>query len=295
MRAGPLSDEKVIKLLNGYFVPVYSSIEESGPRGNGPASEKAELRRIYMEARQSPCGAGDVYVYILSPDGKVIDGGAVSQVTHGDALATMLERDSQSLHTVFGPPVVPPSPQSYPPDHPSDSIVLHLIAKGTATVFPWREFPAENWIILSHDEWTTILPPNGAKVSSSWTLNDQLTRKLLSNFYPQMEDSEPGVDRNRIDEAGLKATVVSVSDGSIQARLDGTLVMKRTFFPHQEDNNFVHAIVVGWVVFDSSHSHINSLQIVTKTATYGSTREEEFKAALFSLSPSDLTANQSGP
>jgi hypothetical protein len=295
MRAGPLSDIKIISLLNRFFVPVYSSVQESGPGGRGPAEEKAELRRIYIEGKQSPCGAGTVWVYILNPDGHVIDGAHVAQVAHGDALAAMLQRAAQNLHTVPGPPVVAPTPQSRPPDYQSDSLVLHLIARGSRTASSWRAFPAENWIVLSQAEWMSILPSGNVKVGSSWAFDEKLARKLLANFYPQMEDSDPRVDRNRIDEATLKATVISMSGGTIQVRLDGTLVMKRSFFPHREDNNFVNATLLGWMVFDSARSHVDNFQLVTKTARYGASNPEEFSVALYSLPSAALKAYQSDP
>lgn len=295
MRAGPLSNSKVINLLNRYFVPVYSSNEDSGPRGQGSAQERAEHIRIYGEASKQACGAGSVYVYILNPEGKVIDGMHVGRANQGDALAEMLGKVVQNLHTVSGPPVIAPAPQSRPPGYQADSLVLHLTARGSHRGVPWREFPGENWIVLSRGEWMSFLSSGDVKVGSSWTLKPELARKLLTNFYPQMEELDSSTDRNQIDEASLKATVISESGGKIQARLDGTLVMKRSFFPHREDNNFVRANLLGWMVFDTAHNNVETFQLVTKTATYGADRPEEFDAALQSLSPAALKAYQSGP
>jgi hypothetical protein len=92
MRAGPLSDNRIISVLNSYFVPVYTSNEDSGPQGSGPSEEKAEHLRIYREAMRSPCGAGAVFVYILNPEGHVIDGLDVARGSSGDTLAKVLRK-----------------------------------------------------------------------------------------------------------------------------------------------------------------------------------------------------------
>ena len=49
MRAGPLSDGKVIALLNRFFVPVYLSIDDYATGGGAPAADKAALKRICGE------------------------------------------------------------------------------------------------------------------------------------------------------------------------------------------------------------------------------------------------------
>lgn len=295
MRAGPLSDDKVIDLLNQYFIPVYSSEQESGPRSVGSSAEKAEHIRIYREAVRQPCGAGTVHVYILNPQGQVIDGLHVVDATHGNALAELLKKTVQDLRTVPGPPVITPGPQSRPPQFESDSLVLHLTARGSREGSPWRKFPGENWVVLSRADWMGISPTGETKAGSSWTLNQTITRKLLANFYPPMEDHDSNEDRNRFDKASLQATIVSVSDGKIQARLDGTLLMKRTFYPDRPDDNFVNATLIGWAVIDTATNRIENLQLVTKTATYGSRMQEEFSAAAYTLSSSELKTYQALP
>jgi len=106
---------------------------------------------------------------------------------------------------------------------------------------------------------------------------------VLTDFYPQMEEFDASVDRNRFEKSSLQSTVVSISGGIVRARLDGTLVMKRSFYPHQDDENRVKATLLGWIVFDTGRNHIDSFQLVTKTATYGANDPEAFNAALASL------------
>lgn len=287
MRAGPLSNSAVIDLLNRYFVPVFSSDEDSSPRGHGPEQEKATHIRIYQEASKKPFGAGAVYVFILNPNGEVIDGMDVAHANQEDALQKMLQRTIDKLHTSPGPPVVAPAKQSRPPKHPADALVLHLVARGSRKAFPWREFPGENWILLSRSEWMGLLPRD-VTPTSSWDLNESLARKLMTDFYPPTEDLDTTVDRNEIQTATLTAKPISRNGSILRVQLEGKLVMKRSFYANRPDNFVVNATLLGWIEFDTAKTRINDLQLVTKQATYGSGSPEDFSAALYSVSNSVL-------
>lgn len=287
MRAGPLSDSAVIDVLNRYFVPVYSSDEDSSPRGHGPEQEKAAHIRIYQEASKKPFGTGAVYVFILNPEGEVIDGMDVAHANRGDALLTMLKRNTEKLHTTPGPPVIPPTSQSRPPKHPGDALVLHLVARGSLKAFPWREFPGENWIVLSRSEWMSLLPRD-VTPDSSWNLTDALTRKLLTDFYPPTEELDTTVDRNEIQTATLTAKPISRKGSILRVQLDGKLVMKRTFYANRPDNFVVNAALLGWIEFDTAKTRVTDFQLVTKQATYGAGAAEDFSAALYSVTEGSL-------
>lgn len=287
MRAGPLSNSAVIDLLNRYFVPVYSSDEDSSPRGHGPEQEKAAHIRIYEEASKKPFGAGAVYVFILAPSGEVIDGMDVAHANQEGALLKMLQRTIDKLHTSPGTPVITPTNQSRPPKHPADSLVLHVVARGSLKAFPWREFPGENWILLSRAEWMSLLPRD-VTPNSSWTVNDALTRKIVTDFYPPTEDLDTSMDRNEIQAATLSAKPISRNGSILRIQLDGKLVMKRSFYANRPDNFIVNATLLGWIEFDTAKARINDFQLVTKQATYGAGSPEEFSAALYSVSDTAL-------
>lgn len=280
MRAGPLSDNRVISLLNGYFVPVYTSNEDSGPQGSGPADEKAEHLRIYREAMRSPCGAGAVFIYILNPEGHVMDGLDVARASRGNALAETLQGIVQKLHTSPGPPLVKPTPQSQPPNHDPDSLVLHLTARSLRKISSWGEVPAEDWIVFSPAEWQNLLPSGQVRVGSSWTIQEPITQKLLRKFYPPMEELNSRDDRSRIETASLRSTIISVTPHIVQVRLDGSLRMKRTFYARRNDDNYVEATVVGLFEFDGVSRQIQDFDLVTEKATYGPSNPEEFGAVL---------------
>ncbi len=283
MRAGPLSDSRVIALLNHYFVPVYSSNEEFEIGGTAPPEERAERARIFAEFTRARMGTGDVHVYILSPEGHAFDGLDIGRAVDPDLLIQALERTVQRLRTRSGEPAVKPARQSVPPRCASDALVFHLIARGF-NKGSWREFPAENWVVLSQAEWKALLPSGNARVGTSWEIEKKLAAKLLANFYPQMEEKN-SAERGRIDQQSLRLTLVSEADGVAIARIDGSLRMKRTFAPSRQDNNFVNAILVGFMEFEPGKQRIRRLRLVTQKAVYA---QEEFAAGLRSLSPEEV-------
>jgi hypothetical protein len=284
MRAGPLSNSQVISLLNRYFIPVYSSNEDSGPQGHGAEEERAEHIRIYREAMKSPCGAGAVFVFILDPGGRVINGLDVAHASRGNTLAEMLQGVVKKLNTSPGPTLVKPTAQSQPPNSEADALVLHLTSRSFGKVFPWGGIPAENWIVLNRAEWQRLLPSEKVKVGLSWTLPDDIVGELTRNFYPPMEDIDSRDNRSRIDKAYLECIIISVRSRVIQARLEGTLRMKRTFYAHRNDDNYVDATMIGLLKFDAISRQVYDFDVVTDKAIYGPNNREEFGASLSSVS-----------
>src|SRR3989442_6005519 len=115
MRAGPLSNPKVISLLNRYFVPVYVTNEEYKEGGGAPPDEKVEYERIFQQALRKGLSTGTVHVYILSPAGEPIDSLHVVEASKMDRLVHLLQSAVESLKTAEGSPVAQPTSQSAPP------------------------------------------------------------------------------------------------------------------------------------------------------------------------------------
>src|SRR5947209_3959669 len=161
MRAGPLSDDKVIDTLNRYFVPVFTSNEDYEKDGPASPVERKERDRILEECRKNGTSTGTVHVYLLAPDGHAIDSAHVASVTQAGKLQALLDRCLVRLGTEPGEPLVKPRDLSVAPPAPQGSLVLHLVSRGQDTGpqgGSWREFPAENWVVLSHDQWMGFLP-----------------------------------------------------------------------------------------------------------------------------------------
>jgi hypothetical protein len=281
MRAGPLSNPKVIELLNRYFVPVTSPNEEAGDVGRIP-EERSERKRIYLEFLNRKLPVGEVHVYLMDPDAHAIEGVDISHAAQSDYLIAALERTAAKLKTAAGPPVIQPAPRSVPPPHEADSMVFHLVARGSHEG-DWRQFPAENWIVLSAAEWTALLPPAGAGTGTVWNIDPKLASRLLMNFYPQTEETT-SADRNRIDRLSLEMKILSVHNGEARVRIDGAIRMKHSFAPHRPDDNYVEAKVVGFMDFSPTARRIDVFRLVTTEATYGNEAEREsFGAALRSI------------
>lgn len=283
MRASSLANAEVIALLNRYYVPVYISNEDYARAGSAAAQEKAERNRIWQEAAKKGLSSGTVHVYILAPDGGVVDSLHVATASKVDETLALLQRNVDRLKTVAGEPLVPPAPQSACPKTAADCLVLHLTERdlrrqdgdlvpvrprlGETRSGNWGAFAAEDWIVLARAEWSKLLPGKSTDVGASWDLDREVAARILTHFYPSTENNN--VSTNRIDEQLLKATVLSIQDGVVRARLDGRLMMKHSFY-HRDDDNFVDATIVGLLEFEPGKK-IHSLQLATVKAMYGRT------------------------
>ena len=266
MRAGPLSDDNVIKLLNQHFVPVYLSNEDC-EAGRVPAAEKAQRDRIWREANAAGMSSGTVHVYLLQPgDGKVFSSMHVAEAAKTDKLVATLQKAIDRYdRPPLEKPIVTPRPQSRPPAHEKDDLVLHLYSRGDNRG-SWREFPAEHWFVLERDQ-AAAFTAASPRVGQAWDVDTKSATRLLNYFYPQTENND--ITTNLFQKRRLTATVISVSDGIARARLDGTLTMKHSFYPGREDNMTVNATLVGYVDFDADTRAVRTLRLTTRDAKYG--------------------------
>src|SRR5262249_43033555 len=174
--------------------------------------------------------------------------------------------------------------QSVAPKVDADSLVLHLTARtltrkgdewvpvqptlGETRSSGWGAYAVEDWIIFNKDEGGKFLPEGDVTAGQSGDLDREVAARVLKHFYPSTENNN--VAKNRIDEQQLRATVLSVKEGVVRARLDGVLKMKHSFY-HKDDDNVVAATIVGILDYDPAARTIRSLQLATDRATYGRT------------------------
>lgn len=274
MRAGPLSDPKVIALLNRAFVPVYVSNEDY-EGGGVPPDEKKAYQRIYHEALQEKRSAGSVCVYLLAPDGKGFDSIIVSKAAEPGVLQKRLAAAVERFKPGEGKTLVAPAAQSVPPRGVPGSLVLHLVARVDHR-YSWGEFPSENWIVLQPADLAKLSPPMDVKPGDAISLDKDVVAKVLTYFYPQTETcnashdvSEKGSHRHRIEQLALAGKVVSVEGSKVRVRIDGRQRLKHTFYPGRDDDNVAAATVVGYLDFDRATKKVSALRLVTETATYG--------------------------
>jgi len=138
VRAGPLSNETIISLLNSSFVAVrvdgvYLSHNEAAS-----SEEKAAYRRLFEEFSRfnreaeakgaAKASIGSVHAYILASDGRAFDSLHVAEAKASRVL-DMLRCAIDELKPKAGEPVAKPAAQAAPPKAPPGSLVPHLIAK----------------------------------------------------------------------------------------------------------------------------------------------------------------------
>ncbi len=289
MRAGPLSDHKVIALLNAYYVPVYTSNEDYEAKSTAvSAEEKAEKQRIFVEFAEAHMGTGDVHVYILKPDGHALGGLDIGSALDVKKLTSLLEKSAAALDTPRGDPVIAPKVTSVAPPHGADDLALHLISRGDHTGTPhwsWREFPAENWFILELAEWSKLLPPKDLPIApgAAWELDKEVMAIPLHRFYPQTEETTDDA-RTQIERQSVRAKVLSVEAGVATARLDGMVALRRTNTNGKPDPNLIEATLVGSIQWEGATAkgpaRIRLLQLVTASAHHGA---EPFEVAVKSV------------
>jgi hypothetical protein len=314
MRASSLSNAKVIDLLNHYFIPVHADGVYYRHNEALPADENAAYQRVFHElsrvnqenqkAGKPRLSIGTVHAYVLTADGKPFASLHVAEAKP-DRVIAMLQQAIEELRVPQDQPVVKPVPQATAPKAKPDSLVLHLTARylaprsqpdsrkdiddeyvpleprlGSEKSGQWSALPSEDWIVWQRVEWLKLLPAGHVTVGSSWDMDKALVAQLLTRCYPTTENND--LSTNRIDRQSLKATVVSVKEGVIRARIDGSLKMKHTFYPGKEDKNFVEAILVGYIDFEVDKPCIHTLRLITDKATYGG-ESRRFGVAVRSL------------
>ena len=251
MRAGPLSNTNIIGLLNQYFVPVYVVNEDYAKKGCAPAEEKAELQRILKQGHAAKKSVGSVHVYILNPDGKLIDSMHVAEAAKPKVLQAMLQKTVDDLKLRPGAPVAKIHPQSAPPPLDEGSLLLHLVSRSVDGKGAWSDFPVENWIELTTDEQKALLAEQP---------DQAVLKKILTHFYPATENND--VSKNRFEN--LSATTKRVGS---RVQLTGSFKMAHSFY-HKEDGKIVEADFIAFIDLDPTASRIKNLIMTTREAQY---------------------------
>jgi hypothetical protein len=283
MRAGPLANPQVIDLLNGYFVPVYTSNDFVPGGPDLSKKEQAERDRVYRAFLEGKFSAGSVHVYVLSPEAEplgsihVAHAGDKDQATGKDRTQLLLEKTIHDLKTPRGKPLVAPRPQSERPRGP-DALVLHLTARKLTEKGSWNEFPAEDWIVLSAAQWKKLAPSGQVKVGDSWEVAEEAATPILTRFFPQTEcctanDSEllsaAGHYKHRLEDRALRERVVEMSQGKTMIALEGRSRVLHQFYPnHNYAPTLSTAKVVGYLICDTAGGKIESLRLVSEDGKF---------------------------
>jgi hypothetical protein len=229
--------------------------------GRAPIEERAELQRIHREGFEKKMHVGMVRAWVLTPDGHAYD--MLDGAKTGPTLAG-LQRAVEHFKPTPGKPVVTPGPQSVPPPAPADAVTLHLISRGNDRG-SWGELPAENWIVLTREDWSKLLPTGDVNPGQTWELDRGVSAKILTYFYPQTENNDARLDR--IEKLSLIAKALTVKDGVVTARIDGFVMMHDFFYPGRKDAHPLGAEVVGVLTYAPAKPP--SLELATTKAAHG--------------------------
>ena len=265
---------------------MYVSNEDYQANGSASAFEKAELRRIFQEGYAAQLSVGTVHVYIVKPDGHLLDSMHVAQAAQPDNLVLLLEKCARTL--ALTPRIaMPPAGSPAKPTAEPGTTLLHLVAryldaKGNVLIpngsGNWSEMPSEDWIPLSPAAQAKLLPARPA-VGVSWEPDREEAVRLLQHFYPPTENWDSA--KNAIESMTFRGRVTAIRSGVARAQLEGEYKMKHAFY-HKEDNNRALGSVAGWMEFDPITHRIRTLHLVTERAEYGDARMQPYGVAVLS-------------
>jgi hypothetical protein len=278
----------VIELLNKYYVPVTSANEDMEPGGRAPQAERDERRRIYGDFLERKMGAGEVHVYVIGPDRRSLGGLDVGSAMDIDKEVAFLSALATQEHVQAGPPPFRPQPRSIPPHADSSSLAIHLTARKIEGGRTWNEFPSENWIMLTRQDWSQVLPPSGASLQTTWTMPPAVAMKLGEWVYPQTEETHR-VNRSKVELADFRLTIVTLQGSLCRARIEGKVRLVHSFYPGHPAEDYASADLIGFADFDLGRGEVQRLRIVTQKAQYQGT---QFACSLVSVSRETLEALQ---
>jgi hypothetical protein len=278
MRAGPLSNDRVIELLNHYFVSVSIS-NDAHTRGEISEADRLMKNRIIRKSQQDSRGifTGEDAVYVLDADGNFVRAIRAPDSIRLDMFLPFLEQVVGELGVERSEPVVKPKVQTRMPKTKDSELLLHL----TARYVPrgesgWAKLPAEDWIILTEKDASEFVPASSKKIGDRWDIDKNLTKRILTYFYPPTGNTE--LSKNVIETAELTATLVESVNGTARVRIDGKLKMKHPYFTtgqtesaRIQDSKEYYVVldnIVGYVDCDVSKRQIKSLRVFGDKGTY---------------------------
>src|SRR5262245_47246126 len=152
LRAGPLSDDKVIALLNSSFIPVYAPYTSEETQGVVSTEQEKEIQRIWREAHEKKLPSGMVHVYLLEPaTGQVFDSMGVVKAQVANNLLDLLGKAVERFKVKEGATLAKPRRQVFPSQIAPEALVLHLTARDIGRLNPGAfETPSRD---CAHGSW----------------------------------------------------------------------------------------------------------------------------------------------
>jgi hypothetical protein len=266
MRASSFSDERVIRLVSSYFVPVHVSRDNYQSEAPNLATQ-AELNRIDTERKAKKFEGGAVAVYILDPDGSVTATIPVQQAYYPDKFVAFLEQQvkDRKLEPRRAEDVRKTTAEAPPPRRPAtpDGLLLTVFTRAEDNKI--KGSTSVDVLDLPANEWRTVTPSGDAKPGATWAVPDHIADRLLILCYP------PGprwsTKENKITARSLNAALVSVEGDECLVRLSAKVEMMHPFKGKPDDDR-VAVRLVGYVRYDRAKKKITEFNIASDEAIF---------------------------
>jgi hypothetical protein len=264
MRVSSLSNPQVIRLLSQYFVPVWFSRDDYQVAPAAKA-EREEVMRINRDAHARRLEHGNVCVFLIDPDGTVFATLMVQKAANVANLTALLKKtiEDKKLSPREAPAARAEAPRRVPVKAKEGGVVLHL----------WTRFVdnradlglSEDWVALGPDEWAAFVPPDGAKVGSSWEVPGKVSDKLFRYFYPPGPNWQ--VKDSTLVSGTLKATYGATAAGEVRIDLRGRAELSHPFGGKDTDGQ-VTAKLVGVVRYNPAKKALTAFALTSEEANY---------------------------
>ncbi len=264
MRVSSLSDDRVIRLVSKYFVPVWHS-RDNYQMGEPAKEEQEEILRIDRDKKKHNLEGGNVCVYLLLPDGAVVASLPVQRASNPDNLVPFLEkfiaaekltpRDADAAKAVAG------MREPARPKTAKGAILLHtwtrLDDKGT------NRGTSQDWVEWTTADWKSLIPAADARAGASWQIPRAVANKLFERCYP------PGphwkAKESKVASGELKATVVAIETEEVRVKLEGKT---EVLYPYEgkDTDPRTRARLLGYLRYDRTKQAIASFALVSEEA-----------------------------
>jgi hypothetical protein len=263
MRAGSLSEDRVLALLSTSFVPVMLSVDSYDGKQHDKAT-KQEYERIRQEARTRKLSHGAVCVYLLRPNGELFASLDVTKASRPNELLPLLQRCVTELNTrprEAAAVRASAAPRASPPRaRAKDGLILQIT---TRNVPEEGRGIAQDWMELTASEWAGLVPPRNVQVGEQWNVPGEVCRKIYPYLFPRKGSYDPG--RSKPLAVSLTATVAAIQGDRVRLELHGALTMQR---PYGRSASTVRATLAGVATYDRGKWSLTSLQLVSQQGEY---------------------------
>lgn len=230
---------------------------------------------------------GPVRGVLLAPDGTVLDSFHVMEIHYTGDFRRRLEALADDLQVPTGPPVASAG-AGRPALGPGD-LLLRLTSRFLTTTeeaealrpyFDGRtetglnglllriEVPAEQWLVLSREDWSALAPGADGAVQVPPALRD----RLLIELVPPTETYV--LLRNRLQEATLTGAVVEDDGDLVRIRFAGSTRVLHPWWgawwkkPDPSDRRYAEASVSGYAHYRRSTGTFEDLALATEGGRY---------------------------